>query len=245
MANVKSVRIGRPRKYIDVEEGLVVRRLGNAAEILDAKQISRLLEEHASVGEVAKAVAIQPRVLEATVRRLGIGSPPKKVKSSRREHGAPRPRSLRPSTSGTRTGRYSDAEVLECMRKAQRSLRGQLSAQRYEAFRISRKFRDGRPWPSSQQGPLRFGSWINACAAAGIPSGTPIRRSYTRLWDQAAFEGAVTQYAQVALSQGKNPTVWGYSAWQKGIKDVLPSLSTLRSNRVDMVSIFNKVKGYA
>src|SRR5713101_6019004 len=68
------------------------------------------------------------------------------------------------------SAKYTDDEVLECLRSANQALGGVLAAAAYTDFARGRTFTDGRPWPTHQTAHLRFGSWRRALREAGLPA---------------------------------------------------------------------------
>jgi transcriptional regulator with XRE-family HTH domain len=70
----------------------------------------------------------------------------------------------------------------------------------------------------------RFGSWNNACRAAGLETNQG-RPSYSRRWTEGDLVEAVAAYLQ---SPGSNGTYRGYETWARRTPDA-PSAQTVRN----------------
>ena len=80
--------------------------------------------------------------------------------------------------------------------------------------------------PSRQTVANVFGSWIEACDAAGIECGRSARVEYKRRWSKAEM----LAYVRICQSEiGRVPTAHGYDAWAKTY-DGAPSAGTVRNN---------------
>ncbi len=65
--------------------------------------------------------------------------------------------------------RYSDAELLDCLRSASQTLGGVVTVAAYDELGRGQRLPHGGPWPSSQTSIKRFRSWRKALEAAGVP----------------------------------------------------------------------------
>jgi len=73
--------------------------------------------------------------------------------------------------------------------------------------------------PSSQLFPNRFGSWTEACAAAGVESGTTFPDGYNRAWTEEDLWRYVCNYLLDPATKG---TLHDFDSWLAG-KDGAPS----------------------
>lgn len=64
--------------------------------------------------------------------------------------------------------KYSDAELLDCLRVAADALGGALNIEGYEEFARTQTFADGRRWPNQATIGTRFGSFVKARNIAGV-----------------------------------------------------------------------------
>lgn len=119
---------------------------------------------------------------------------------------------------------YSDAELIDCLRSASATLGGVLAHVAYDEFAVDQSFSDGRAWPTSQTHSLRFGSWVMALKAAGLPFNPSAGRS--KLFEQTNCIDAVRSAARAL---GKIPTVTEYEALARESMGALPSFSTVRN----------------
>jgi hypothetical protein len=102
-----------------------------------------------------------------------------------------------------------------------------LSHSRYDEYRRGDE-------PSAALIVSRMG-WITACKTAGIPSGTPIRETYTSQWEISEILGWVRRYADACAAEGKRPSYLGYEEFQREHDDA-PSGSTIRNRLRSSVS---------
>lgn len=120
--------------------------------------------------------------------------------------------------------KYSDAELISCMKQANRELGGVLTHAAYDEFALDHRFADGRPWPTWQTPSKRFGTWVMALKAAGLrsnPSAGP-----KKLFD---VENCLDAVRTVARELGKTPTVMEYDEFARESEGALPSLPTIRN----------------
>lgn len=170
--------------------------------------ISALLGE----GDLASEVAVKLGVPFDLVRELDVANPDY----------ARRRRLIRPRTGSLR---YSIEEVLQCLREANRTLGGVLTTADYDRFRSSRRFPDGRPWPTNQTASLRYGSWRKALEAAGLESNpsTPITGKFR--FSEAECIAAVRAAEAI---YGRLPTVEEYDKYTVKMRAAAPGTSTVR-----------------
>lgn len=125
-----------------------------------------------------------------------------------------------------REPRYSDGELLECLRGASRDLGGVLSTAAYGRFIRGRKLTDGRPWPTHQTPSNRFGSWRAALEKAGLRSNPPSPIAGQRLFGRPQCIDAILE---VQRSLGRLPTVQEYEGYAAQRNGSLPSSATIRN----------------
>ena len=105
--------------------------------------------------------------------------------------------------------RYSDEEMAACLQEAAKELGTPLAHARYAEWSRNRVLTSQRPWPGPQGMMLRFGSWRNALARAGLPAhptGGP----------DPTFELSDAVDAMVLAWQetGRPPTAASYDLWR-------------------------------
>lgn len=115
-----------------------------------------------------------------------------------------------------RTPDYSDAQLLAGLRAAADELGEPLTATAYDAWQR------GRDAASPALVIRRFGSWLEACRAAGLA--TNKTRSTTRRWSDDEVVAIVAAYLRTPGSTG---SFAGYQAWAKEQEGV-PSAATVR-----------------
>lgn len=116
-----------------------------------------------------------------------------------------------------RTPDFSDEQLLDGLRAAAAELGEPLTAGGYDAWQRGRDIA-GSPALLIR----RFGSWRNACAAAGLQANAT--RSTSRRWSEEDVVAVVARYLR---SPGATGSFADYSAWAHGQEDV-PSGATLR-----------------
>ncbi|MGH9894647.1 MAG: homing endonuclease associated repeat-containing protein [bacterium] len=121
--------------------------------------------------------------------------------------------------------KYTDDEVLECLRVASKELGGVLTSVAYSDFARGRAFQDGRPWPTHQTAFLRLGSWRAALEAAGLQSNPSSAIAGRQLFDEAHCIDAILE---VERAVGHLPSVREYEAYARKMEGMLPSSSTIR-----------------
>jgi hypothetical protein len=122
--------------------------------------------------------------------------------------------------------RYSEEELMECLRAASAAWTGILTGAKYEWFADGRKFEDGRPWPGRQTFMLRHGSWRSALSRAGLPSNPPSAVAGRRKFSRERCIGALRHAATVL---GKVPTAAEYDRLARASEGRLPSQATVRN----------------
>jgi hypothetical protein len=103
--------------------------------------------------------------------------------------------------------RYSDEEIIECVRVANVELGGILTTADYTRFARKRKFDEGRPWPLQQTPSNRFGSWRAALEQAGLQANPPSAVAGQRLFTR---EHCVDAILEVERDLGHPPTAAEY-----------------------------------
>ena len=136
----------------------------------------------------------------------------------------------RPGRTGRRAAwakkKYSNEELIECLREASAILGGVLSAAAYTRLAKTRAFPDGRPWPTHQTHFHRFGSWRNALEAAGLRANPSSAIAGRRLFEVGHCIDAI-RHAHREL--GRIPTVADYDRMAAGSNGALPSSATIRN----------------
>jgi len=79
--------------------------------------------------------------------------------------------------------KYSDAELIDCLRHTSSALRSGLMTTDYAVFARTQRFSNGRPWPTISTHLNRFGSWANALKVAGVQPG--VRKVWAKLYSDA------------------------------------------------------------
>jgi hypothetical protein len=122
--------------------------------------------------------------------------------------------------------RYSNEELLSCLRETSKALGGVLGVSDYNSYSKGRRFRDGRAWPTNQTFQLRYGSWRDALLAAGLAANPSTPIAGQRIFSEAHCIDAL-RYAQREL--GKVPTSHAYERLARESQGALPSLATVRN----------------
>ena len=201
-------------RQIFVREHLPIRSVREAAALKKARmrnlhqaEIERLAGGGLSAAEIAARVSI-PRTDVHEILELDEGYRRRKrivEKSSR--------------------PRYSDEELVRCLREANIAIGGVLTTAAYTEFSRGRKFADGRPWPTHQTPFLRFGSWRAGLAAAGLASNPTSAIAGKRLFTKGHCVEAILE---VEREIGQLPTASEYEQRAAHSNGVLPSLATVR-----------------
>lgn len=121
--------------------------------------------------------------------------------------------------------RYSDEELIDCLRTASLAIGGVLTTAAYGSYARTRSFADGRAWPTHQTPSKRFGSWRSALQRAGLESNPPSAIAGQRIFTRGHCIDAVLE---VERELGRLPTAADYEEYATGMGGVLPSLATVR-----------------
>jgi hypothetical protein len=122
--------------------------------------------------------------------------------------------------------KYTDEELLHCLREANTALGGILTGAAYDQYARGRTLADGRPWPTRQTPLLRFGSWRAALERAGLPANASSPVAGRRLFSEGHCIDAILE---VERSVGHLPTVAEYERYAAKMAGVLPSSATIRN----------------
>jgi Homing endonuclease associated repeat len=106
------------------------------------------------------------------------------------------------------------------------ALGGVLASEVYDEYASTRRFRDGRPWPTRQTHILRYGSWRKAMHAAGLTANPSSPITGKRLFEVGHCVDAVRH---VSRDLGKVPTAAEYEQVASDCGGALPSLATVRN----------------
>ena len=121
---------------------------------------------------------------------------------------------------------HSDEELLEYLRITYNVRRRIVTRSEYEL--VAQQDRTEKPWPGYQTYALRFGTWINACEKAQVPSRE--RREYEKLWTDENIFLEVKSFVNFCNKEDKKPTAKAYEEWVKTRE--APSLATVRKSRL-------------
>tara|TARA_Y100001958_G_scaffold147717_1_gene128633 strand:+ start:1647 stop:3113 length:1467 start_codon:yes stop_codon:yes gene_type:complete len=83
-----------------------------------------------------------------------------------------------------------------------------------------------KPWPTHQTYLLRFGTWLQACELAGVPSREP--RIYEKKWTPKNITDALMSFLDFCEMTGDKATAANYEAWAPAQE--IPSLTTVRKS---------------
>jgi hypothetical protein len=171
-----------------------------------------LIEEKLSEGHTPREVARALRLPLDIVSRVDRANPEFSRTRRTRRRLAPSPK-------------YSNEEVLECLRQANNLVGGVLSTSAYSRVARERHFADCRPWPTNQTSILRFGSWRSALREAGLAHNPSTPITGKRLFEPSHCIDAILE-AERAL--GHLPTVREYEQFSRAMGGALPSAATVR-----------------
>jgi hypothetical protein len=185
--------------------------LGRADEIIEAFRRTK------DVAVVARELEIwRPTIVEVLRTEL----PPRERVALRSKKRGPPPATVPPWARR----RYSDEELIACLREAGATLGGTLSAKTYDAFARGRRAADGRRWPTHQTAGSRFGSWRAAMQAAGLDaypsSGVGLRKRFSR-------EQCVEAVRLVGERVGQCPSKSDYERYAHESLAELPSVASV------------------
>jgi Homing endonuclease associated repeat/Sigma-70, region 4 len=120
--------------------------------------------------------------------------------------------------------RYTDQELLACLRQAAAVGTGMLTMRSYTDYAERRRKRKGKPWVSSQTYVARFGSWADGLKAAGLEANaTPAWK--TKRIDR---EECVAAIRSVSKTLGRIPTAEEYGQHARASEGSMPSLATVK-----------------
>lgn len=121
--------------------------------------------------------------------------------------------------------RYQTRELIKCLVTASNAIGGVLTTAAYTAFAATRKFSDGRRWPTHQTMLLRFGSWRAGLEAAGLATNASSPILGNVLFDKAHCIDAILETTRAL---GHLPTAAEYGRHASEMRGALPSMSTVR-----------------
>ena len=119
---------------------------------------------------------------------------------------------------------HSDEELLEYLRITFNIRRRIVTRSEYEIVALQN--RTEKSWPSFQTYLLRFGTWINACEKAQVPSRE--RREYERVWTDEKIFSELISFVKFCRKEGKKTSGTAYESWAKSRE--APSLATVRKS---------------
>ena len=197
--------------------GLATRSIAEAAAMRrkqlmneHREQIFELIDAGVAPNEIAERLGISPQL----VRDALDDDPSRRRVAAFRRNAKTRPKP-----------RYSDEEIIECLRIASAELGGVLTTAEYTNLARTRKFPDGRPWPLHQTPFHRFGSWRAALQRAGLEANPPSAIAGQRLFTR---EHCIDAILEVERELGHPPTAAEYERAATASHGILPSLATVR-----------------
>lgn len=122
--------------------------------------------------------------------------------------------------------RYSDDELIDCLRSASLAIGGVLTTAAYSSLAKASAFPDGRTWPTHQTPSNRFGSWRAALERAGLESNPPSAIAGQRIFTRGHCIDAVLE---VERDVGRLPTASDYEEFAAKMGGALPSIATVRN----------------
>ena len=122
--------------------------------------------------------------------------------------------------------KYTDRELIFCLREASEAIGGVLTTAAYNGFAKTQEFPDGRSWPSHQTHFHRFGSWREALQAAGLRANPTSAIAGKRLFEVGHCIDAI-RHAQRELR--RVPSVNDYEHIARESNGALPSSATIRN----------------
>lgn len=120
--------------------------------------------------------------------------------------------------------RFSDDELLEFLRRAQRFLGRVLSAKDYTEYADGRRTPRGHRWPTKETHIHRFGSWRKALFAAGLDAHDPLKIAKERPFTAEDCLGAIRRAHR---DLGRIPTRREYAAYAQASKRTRPGLAVI------------------
>ena len=174
------------------------------------EQIFELIDAGVAPNEIAERLGISPQLVRDALR----DDPSRRRVAAFRRTAKTRPKP-----------KYSDEEVIECLRTASVELGGVLTTAEYTNYARTRRFPDGRPWPLHQTPFLRFGSWRGALQRAELEANPPSAIAGQRLFTR---EHCIDAILEVERELGHPPTAAEYERAATASNGILPSLATVR-----------------
>jgi DNA-binding CsgD family transcriptional regulator len=200
------------------DHGLPTRSTAEAATLRreqlvneNRQEVLELIDAGVPLKEVAQRLGISPQLV-----RHALGDDP-----ARRRLAA-----FRRTAKTKPKPKYSDEEIIECLRTANVELGGVLTTAEYTSFARPRRFADGRRWPLHQTASNRFGSWRGALHRAGLEANPPSAIAGQRLFTR---EHCVDAILEVERALGHPPTAAEYERAAVASSGTLPSLATVRN----------------
>lgn len=197
--------------------GLPTRSIAEAAALRRERlvnehreQIFELIDAGVAPNEIAERLGISPQLVRDALR----DDPSRRRVAAFRRTAKTRPKP-----------KYSDEEIIECLRTASVELGGVLTTAEYTNYARARRFPDGRPWPLHQTPFLRFGSWRDALQRAGLEANPPSAIAGQRLFTR---EHCIDAILEVERELGHPPTAAEYERAAAASNGILPSLATVR-----------------
>lgn len=175
-------------------------------EVLQAERLRGLILDIAksmpgsSVGKIAREVGVSESVVRRHLTRMGT-----KLVCE-----------LRLSKTAKN---WSNEQLLDVLRIAS-TKSTPLTVTAYSSL-VTQKQVDG---PTGQVFYMRFGSWLEACEAAGVQSGERVRSNYTRAWLDVDLEALVVEFL---FSIERDGSFGDFQAWLQERPDS-PSVATVR-----------------
>lgn len=174
------------------------------------EQIFELIDAGVAPNEIAERLRISPQLVRDTLQ----DDPTRRRVAAFRRTAKTRPKP-----------RYSDEEIIECLRTASVELGGVLTTAEYTNYARTRRFPDGRPWPLHQTPFLRFGSWRDALQRAGLEANPASAIAGQRLFTR---EHCIDAILEVERQLDHPPTAAEYERAAVASNGILPSLATVR-----------------
>jgi len=202
-----------------VKGGYEPGRIKNLAAAKRRRRLAAALQNELNAhGPAIRRLLLDGESLSTTATRLGVS--PRAIGAIDQELGG-----LARATRARYLPKYTDAEVLDCLREANKLVGGILSGHDYDTVADGRNLADGREWPGRQTAILRFGSWRDALLAAGLPHNTSSGVRGRRLFER---EHCIDAILEVTRAVGRLPSPTQYDAYAQKMSGVLPSVSTIR-----------------
>jgi hypothetical protein len=200
------------------EAGLTVRSIGETAALkrksLADSNRDRIINAFES-GKTARTIAGELALPLKLVREVLVEDPRRARLMSARSHAKKR--------NGPR---YSNEELIDCLRTASLAIGGILTTAAYNVFARTRVFPDGRPWPTHQTPSNRFGGWRAALQQAGLESNPPSAIAGQRIFTRGHCIDAILE---VERALGHLPTAADYEEYATKMGGAIPSLATVRN----------------